>query len=199
MRCYIVRIITLCEKSTTLCGHNNLCIILCETVITLCKSYYTLCEKCITLCHKYYVMHKLLRYAALHPVMRRYTAMKTADYCDEDTELLRWTHRTTIIRKLANSKWGCRASTLRPSCLALCYSAAEYACPVLARSPHASKLNPAVHDCCRTISGCLKPTNLTPAGRHSPSSQQGNCCQLYEMQMTNKRRQTPTVQPSTSF
>ena len=68
--------------------------------------------------------------------------------------------RNNIIRKLANSKWGCKASTLRPSCLALCYSAAEYACPVWARSTHAHKLNPALHDCCRIISGCLKPTNL---------------------------------------
>ena len=29
--------------------------------------------------------------------------------------------RNNIIRKLANSKWGCRAPTLRTSCLALCY------------------------------------------------------------------------------
>ena len=65
-----------------------------------------------------------------------------------------------IIRKLANLKWGCNASTLRPSCTALCYSAAEYACPVWARSTHAHKLNPALHDSCRIISGCLKPTNL---------------------------------------
>ena len=68
--------------------------------------------------------------------------------------------RNNIIRKLANSKWGCKASTLRPSCLALCYPAAEYACPVWARSTHAHKLNPALHDCCRIISGCLTPTNL---------------------------------------
>ena len=68
--------------------------------------------------------------------------------------------RNNFIRKLANSKWGCKASTLRPRCLALCYSAAEYACPVWARSTHAPKLNPALHDCCRIISGCLKPTNL---------------------------------------
>ena len=68
--------------------------------------------------------------------------------------------RNNIIRKLANSKWGCKASTLRPSCLTLCYSAAEYACPVWARSTHAHKLNPALHDCCRIISCCLKPTNL---------------------------------------
>ena len=68
--------------------------------------------------------------------------------------------RNNIIRKLANSKWACEASTLRHSCLALCYSAVEYACPVGARSTHARKLNPALHDCCRIISGCLKPTNL---------------------------------------
>ena len=68
--------------------------------------------------------------------------------------------RNNIIRKLANSKWGCKASTLRPNCLALSYSAAEYACPVWARSTHACKLNPALHHCCRIISGCLKPTNL---------------------------------------
>ena len=29
-----------------------------------------------------------------------------------------------------------------------------------ARSIHAHKLNPALHDCCRIISGCLIPTNL---------------------------------------
>ena len=75
-------------------------------------------------------------------------------------ELIQFNVLNNIIRKLANSKWGCKASTLRPSCLALCYSAAEYACPVWARSTHAPKLNPALHDCCRIISGCLKPTNL---------------------------------------
>ena len=63
--------------------------------------------------------------------------------------------RNNIIRKLANSKWGCKATTRRPSCLAFCYSAAEYVCPVWARSTHAPKLNPALHDCCRIISGCL--------------------------------------------
>ena len=66
--------------------------------------------------------------------------------------------RNSIIRKFLNSNGG--ASTLRLSCLALCYSAAEYACPECARSTHARKLNPALHDCCRIISGCLKPTNV---------------------------------------
>ena len=68
--------------------------------------------------------------------------------------------RNNIIRQHANSKWGYKASTLRPICLALRYSAAKYACPMWTRSTHAYKLNPALHDFCRIISGCLKPTNL---------------------------------------
>ena len=40
------------------------------------------------------------------------------------------------------------------------YSAAEYACPVWARSPHAYKLDPELNDECRSITGCLRPTNV---------------------------------------
>ena len=43
--------------------------------------------------------------------------------------------------------------------LALCYSAAEYACPVWERSTHAKKLNATLNETCRMITGCLKPTN----------------------------------------
>ena len=97
--------------------------------------------------------------------------------------------RNNIIRKLANSKWGCKASTLRPSCLALCYSAAEYTCPVWARSTHAHKLNPALHDCCRIISGCLKPTNLDSvhllAGITPPHIRKTVACRM------ERTRQTP--------
>ena len=65
-----------------------------------------------------------------------------------------------IIRKLANSKWGSRAPTLRSSGIALYYSAAEYTCAVWARSTHANMLNSALHDCYSMITGCLKPTNI---------------------------------------
>ena len=108
--------------------------------------------------------------------------------------------RNNMIRKLANSKWGCKASTLRPSCLALCYSAAEYACPVWARSTHAPKLNPALHDCCRIISGCLKPTNSdnTPTGRYRSSSHQEDCCLPHGTHTTDARRQLFHHQPATS-
>ena len=33
-------------------------------------------------------------------------------------------------------------------------------CPVWARSPHASKLDPELNDSCRPITGCLRPSNV---------------------------------------
>ena len=68
--------------------------------------------------------------------------------------------RNNIIRKLRNSKWGATPTTLRSSALALCDSAAEYACPVWERSTHAKKLNATLNETCRMITGCLKPTNI---------------------------------------
>ena len=93
------------------------------------------------------------------------------------------------------------ASTLRPSCLALCYSAAEYACPVWARSTHAHNLNPALHDCCRIISGCLKPNELgqrTHTGRYRSSSHQEDCCMPHGTHKTNDRHQLFHHQPAAS-
>ena len=49
--------------------------------------------------------------------------------------------RNNLLKKLSNSKWGCNASTIITTALALPYSAAEYACPVWARSLHAWILN----------------------------------------------------------
>ena len=67
--------------------------------------------------------------------------------------------RNNIIRKLRTSKWGATTTTLRSSALALCYSAAEYACPVWELSIHAKKLDVTLNETCRMITGCLKPTN----------------------------------------
>ena len=45
--------------------------------------------------------------------------------------------RNNLLSKLAGSTWGANATTLRTCALALCYSAAEYCCPVWSRSgPH---------------------------------------------------------------
>ena len=68
--------------------------------------------------------------------------------------------RNNLLKKLSNSKWGFNASTIRTTALELSYSAAEYAWPVWARSPHASKLDPELNDACRSIIGCLRPTNV---------------------------------------
>ena len=68
--------------------------------------------------------------------------------------------RNNLQKKLSTSKWGWNASTIRTTALALSYSAGEYACPVWARSPHASKLGPELNNACRSITGCLRPTNF---------------------------------------
>ena len=65
-----------------------------------------------------------------------------------------------VLRKLANLKWGTHASTIKTTALALCYSTAEYACPVWERSAHAHKFDPVLNDACRAITGCLQPTNV---------------------------------------
>ena len=64
--------------------------------------------------------------------------------------------RNNLLKKLANSKWGTNTRTIRTTVL----STVEYAAPVWARSSHANKLNPVVNQACRSITGCLKPTNV---------------------------------------
>ena len=49
--------------------------------------------------------------------------------------------RNNVLRKLANSKWGTHPSTIKTTALALCYSTAEYACPVWERLAHAHKVD----------------------------------------------------------
>ena len=66
--------------------------------------------------------------------------------------------RNNLLRRLAGSMWGASATTLRTSALALVYSAAEYASPAWCRSSHAKKLDTALNDTMRLITGCLRPT-----------------------------------------
>ena len=71
-------------------------------------------------------------------------------------------HPKQPLEDVTNSKWGggCNASNIRTTALALSHSAAEYAYPVWARLPHASKLDPELNDACRSIAGCLRATNV---------------------------------------
>ena len=68
--------------------------------------------------------------------------------------------RNNLLRKLANTKWGADPKTVRTTALALCYSSAEYASPVWARSCHARKIDSELHNTCRIITGNLKPTAI---------------------------------------
>jgi len=65
--------------------------------------------------------------------------------------------RNNLIRKLTGTTWGANSQMLRTTALALCYSAGEYACPVWSRSCHAKKVDVALNETCRLITGCLKP------------------------------------------
>jgi len=54
-----------------------------------------------------------------------------------------------LLSKLTGSSWGADAVTLRLSAIALCYSVAEYCCPVWSRSAHTNlvdtQLNTSIH------------------------------------------------------
>ena len=68
--------------------------------------------------------------------------------------------RNNLLSKLAGSSWGANADTLRTSALALCYSVAEYCCPVWFRSAHTDLVDAQLNSSMRLISGTLRPTQL---------------------------------------
>ena len=68
--------------------------------------------------------------------------------------------RNNLLKKLANSRWGTNARTIRTTAIPLCYSTAEYAAPVWERSAYTHLLNPELNQACRAITGCLRPTNV---------------------------------------
>ena len=49
---------------------------------------------------------------------------------------------------------------LRTSARALCFSTAEYASPIWNRSVHSKKVDVALNETCRIVSGCMKPTPI---------------------------------------
>ena len=90
--------------------------------------------------------------------------------------------RNNLLKKLCNSKWGTNASTIRTTALALCYSIAEYAAPVWARSTYADILDPQLNKACGDIIGCLKPTYVEDlylsAGIASPDIRRDVCARI---------------------
>ena len=113
------------------------------------------------------------------PIYLGVTLDRTLSYSTHITKVKTKTAaRNNVLRKLANSKWGTHSSAIKTTALALCYSTAEYACPVWERSAHAHKVDPVLNDACHAITGCLQPTNLyllagisPPAVRRSVTAQ----------------------------
>ena len=66
--------------------------------------------------------------------------------------------RNCLLRLLAGSAWGAHTSVLRTSESAVVYNATEYPAPAWCRSIHTKKLDVALNDRLRIITGCLKPT-----------------------------------------
>ena len=94
------------------------------------------------------------------------------------------------IKKAVKFKWGANVNTIRIA-LASSYSAAEYAAPVWASSPHDQKLNKDLNIAIRAVTGCLKPTNVEDldllTGFASPDIQRDVCARMENIkQETNE-------------
>ena len=103
-------------------------------------------------------------------------------------------HSTLYYESHQNSKWGANASTIRTTVLALSYSVAANAAPVLARSHNAQKLNTELNSACRAVTECLKPNNVEDlyllAGIMPPDTRRDGCAR---MEKTKRKALRPTL------
>ena len=93
--------------------------------------------------------------------------------------------RVSLIKRLAGTTWGASFDVLRTATLALVIAPAEYCAPVWAQSAHAKRLNIPFHEALRTITGCIRCTqiNLLPplSGIKSLENRRRNICEkLFE-------------------
>ena len=110
--------------------------------------------------------------------------------------------RNNIIRKLANSKWGCKASALRPRCLSRhLLLSCRIRLPCVGKVYTRAQAEPGPTRLLPNHLGLPQTNELgpcTPTGRYRPSTHQEDCFLPLGMHTTNDRRQTPTVPPPTS-
>ena len=70
-------------------------------------------------------------------------------------------NRNNMLGLLTNSSWGADPRTVRTTALSLCYSAAEYACPVWYQSSHVRQIDYAINETMRKITGCTRSTRIS--------------------------------------
>ena len=68
--------------------------------------------------------------------------------------------RNNLLSKLANARWGANPHVMRTTALAMCYSVAEYECPVLLDSTRSKLIDFALNETCRKTPGCMKSTSI---------------------------------------
>jgi len=97
-----------------------------------------------------------------YPVYLGVTLDRTLSYREHlSRSAVKLKSRNNLITKLAGTSWAASASTLCTSALALCYSVAEYCCPVWARSSYTNLIDTQLHSAMHLISGSLQPTQLS--------------------------------------
>ena len=72
--------------------------------------------------------------------------------------------RCNLLRRLAGTKWGAHFDVLQTSTTALAFAPAEYCSPVWCRSAHRHRLDAALNNGLRLVSGCIRstPTFMLP-------------------------------------
>lgn len=68
--------------------------------------------------------------------------------------------RINILRKLAGSTWGADTNVLRTTALALVFSVAEYSAPVWLESVHTNRIDVALNEALRVITGSVSSTPI---------------------------------------
>ena len=66
--------------------------------------------------------------------------------------------RCNLLRGLAGTKWGAHFDVLQTSTTALAFAPAEYCSPVWCRSAHTHRLDAALNNGIRLVSGCIRST-----------------------------------------
>ena len=68
--------------------------------------------------------------------------------------------RNNLLSKLTATTWGANPHVLQTTGLALCFPVGEYACPLWLDSAHCKKVDIALNETCRKVTGCLRSTPI---------------------------------------
>ena len=87
--------------------------------------------------------------------------------------------RNNLLRRLAGCSWGSNFALLQTSVLALSYSSAEYCCPIWSENRHIQKIDSALNEGMRLISGAIRST---------PTEQLPTLCGILPPDIRRQRR-----------